>query len=103
CGEHTGVELARLNQWIVFWRRIDICADSSDCSLVRIKARNTKVSDFYSFLVSGQQEVLWLDVAMNDAAFVCVGQAGTNLLKIEHRTRERQRMVTRQRRHVASR
>ena len=56
-----------------------------------------KSAIFTTLPVGGQQKILRFDVAMDHAALVRVGQAGTDLFEIEERLLDRQRVMARER------
>ncbi len=81
--QSPGVEWARLHQRIVFGRRIDICSDSRNRTIIRVETGNTEVGNLHGFLIRSKQKVLRFDIAMDDAALVRMCETGTDLFEIE--------------------
>src|SRR4051812_23974913 len=77
----------------MFRRSIDICADASNSAFGGLEARDAKVSDLYRLTIGRQQKVLWFYVAMDNAALVCMSEAGADLFEIFKRPFNRQRFL----------
>src|SRR5437016_13462406 len=91
-----------LYQWIMFRRRIDVRADPRDGALGGFEFGHTKVSNLHCFMISGQQKILRLNIAMNDAAFVSMRKPRADLLQIKHCASKSKRLTPRQSRQVAA-
>src|ERR1043166_4463559 len=97
------VQRSGLHQRIVFGRCVDVCTNTCDGAFVGSQTSHAKVSYLHDFAIGSQQKILRLDIAMNHATCMRMGQSGTNLLEIEKRAVNRQRVAARERRHVAAR
>src|SRR5688572_14759856 len=91
-----------MNLRVVFGRRIDVCSDARDRAFSRIEPCDTEVSNLHDLPILGEQQVLWFDIAMNDAALVGVRETGTDLFEVEQRALDRERARSRERKHVAA-
>src|SRR5581483_10258091 len=96
------IKLRRLKQGTVFRRRVDVRAYARDGAVGGFDPRHAKVCNLDGLAIRRQQEILWLDVAMDDAAFVCMGQPCANLFEIKKRALKRQRFGSNQLCHVAA-
>src|SRR6478672_7131926 len=70
CVKPCSIELTCLDQWIVFRRRIDVGADTSNYSFSRVQTGNPKVRNLDDLPVSCEQQILRFDIAVNHAALV---------------------------------
>jgi hypothetical protein len=86
----------------VFRWRIDVCTHARDSTFGGFQPRYPKVGNLDCLAIRGEQEILWLDVAMNYAALVGVRQARTNLLQTKDCSIETQRLGVTEPGHVAA-
>ena len=80
----VAIKLGRLHHRTVFRRGVDVGADARDRALSGRQTSDAEIGNLDGLPISGQQQILWLDVAVNDSAAVRMLEAGTNLLEIEH-------------------
>src|SRR5256885_3491854 len=90
-----------LHERIMLRRGIDVRADARNGTVAAFEARHAKVGNLQGFAIARQQEILWLDVAMDDAALVRVREARADLLQIEERAIEAEFLFAAILRHVA--
>src|SRR5437764_7957196 len=90
--QRTSRELRCLYQRIMLRSRVNVCADARDGAIGGFDFRNSEVSNLYRLLIGSQEKVLRLDVSMNHPILVRVGESGRNLLEIEQRAFQAQRL-----------
>src|SRR4030095_7867667 len=86
----------------MFGRRIDVGAHPSDCAIGSFDARDAEISNFHRLSIGGQEQILRLDVAMDNAALVGMGESGADLLQVFKGSFEGQRFAPTKLRQVST-
>src|ERR1051325_4300799 len=87
----------------MFRRGVNVRPYARDRALARLYLGDAEVRDLDCFLVSREQKVLRLDVAVNDAAIVRVREPRADLFEVKQYALKRVRLLAVARRHVAAR
>src|SRR6476620_8254585 len=66
-------------------RSINICTNARDRRIRHVNSGHSEVGDLYGRMIGGQQKILGLDVAVDDAFVMSVAEACTDLFDVVER------------------